>query len=100
MESKGIHCLVTGRVQGVGFRYFTKKVADRYSVCGRVRNLSDGRVEAIFIGSVQALDQVLESLRQGPPHSQVTSVAARERIVSSSMYSDFQIEGDGTIPWE
>lgn len=100
MEIKGVHCFVTGRVQGVGFRYFTKRTAEAHSVHGRVRNLADGRVEALLIGSADALQLVLKSLRQGPPHSEVTSVAASDWNVSSLTYSDFQIESDGLVPWQ
>jgi len=100
MEIKRVHCLITGRVQGFGFRYFIKRLADVHTVCGRVRNLTDGRVEAVFVGARDTVELVVRSLQQGPSRSEVTSVAARDWNVPLSEYKDFQIESDGTVPWQ
>jgi acylphosphatase len=58
--------LVSGRVQGVGFRYFAQATATREGVHGWVRNLPDGRVEAAAEGDVEAVERFERSLRHGP----------------------------------
>ena len=70
--------LVTGRVQGVGFRIFAEEVARREGVRGFVRNLSDGRVEAVAEAEREALERFERSLYQGPPTSRVDHVTAEE----------------------
>jgi acylphosphatase len=68
---------VHGRVQGVGFRYYVQDEARRLGLRGYTRNLADGRtVEAIAEGTRGALEQLLASLRQGPPGSYVERVGA------------------------
>lgn len=66
--------LVSGRVQGVGFRFFISEVADREGLHGWVRNLPDGRVEASAEGDRDALERFELRLRQGPRLSRVDSV--------------------------
>ncbi len=65
---------VSGRVQGVGFRYFVKQHADSLAVCGYARNLSDGRVEFLLQGEELAVLSVLENIRSGPSYALVTEV--------------------------
>ena len=57
---------VTGRVQGVFFRAWTKEQADALSVSGWIRNCSDGSVEAHLEGDAGAVGQLIESMREGP----------------------------------
>lgn len=54
-----------GRVQGVGFRYATKREAMGFDVCGWVQNLSDGRVEMQVMGDDDEVDEFLEAVREG-----------------------------------
>jgi len=68
------HVLVTGRVQGVFFRTETQDEAMRHNVAGWVRNLPDGRVEAIFEGDKENVDRLIEFCRRGPPGARVTRV--------------------------
>lgn len=63
--------LVRGRVQGVGFRYTFRERALRAGVRGWVRNLADGRVEALLQGPASAVDEVLAFARGGPPGARV-----------------------------
>jgi acylphosphatase len=67
--------LVTGRVQGVGFRYFAQDVAMREGVSGFVRNRPDGAVEAHVEGEIEAVTRVERALAQGPPGSRVEHLA-------------------------
>jgi acylphosphatase len=73
-----IHALLSGRVQGVFFRAETRDVARRNGVYGWVRNMSDGRVEAIFEGRAQDVDQVLQWCRSGPPNARVDDIHLKE----------------------
>jgi len=76
METKTrAHAIVSGRVQGVFFRMETKRAADRCGVCGWVRNLKDGSVEAVFEGQPDRVDAILDWCRQGPPQADVIDVA-------------------------
>jgi acylphosphatase len=58
--------LVSGRVQGVGFRFFTQAAAAAENLHGWVRNLPDGRVEALAEGEAEAMDRFERALRHGP----------------------------------
>ena len=70
--------LITGRVQGVGFRYFVQSVASRESIAGWVRNLEDGRVEIAASGLADAMDRFERAIRQGPPGARVDHVQVDE----------------------
>jgi acylphosphatase len=63
--------LVSGRVQGVGFRYFAHAAASREGLHGWVRNLPDGRVEAAVEGDADAIERFEWALRHGPPGARV-----------------------------
>lgn len=69
-----IHCYISGRVQGVCFRAFTQREAQRLGVSGWVRNLPDGRVEVAAAGSPAALDEFRQWLHRGPPQAVVREV--------------------------
>ena len=68
------HIYVSGRVQGVFFRWHTKEEADKHGVKGWVRNLPDGRVEALLEGEKEAVEAVIEFCRRGPPLARVEKV--------------------------
>lgn len=70
--------LVSGRVQGVGYRYFAMKEADRHGVSGFARNLPDGRVEVVGEGAAEALSAFAESLARGPSFAAVDHVDKAE----------------------
>jgi len=65
------HVYVSGRVQGVFFRGETRKNAVRHNITGWVRNLADGRVEAVFEGEKRQLDAIMDFCRRGPPGAYV-----------------------------
>jgi acylphosphatase len=66
--------VVRGRVQGVGFRYFTQDTARREGVTGWVRNLPDGAVEVLVEGEAEAVARVERAVRSGPPGARVDTV--------------------------
>ncbi len=74
---------VSGRVQGVGFRYFVERVAYELGLRGYVRNLADGRVEVYAIGTPEQLDELKKQLWEGPPMARVHHVEERAAAVES-----------------
>lgn len=79
--------VITGKVQGVGYRYFTTRVARELRLAGWVRNLPDGRVEALAAGPKARLDRFQAELRIGPPRAEVAAVEVMDTA------SDAKIEG-------
>jgi len=75
---KTTHIIVTGRVQGVGFRYFTVRCANNLGLCGWVRNLPDGGVEAVIQGQNEKIEEMIELLQEGPGASIVTDLKIEE----------------------
>jgi acylphosphatase len=67
-----IHCRVSGRVQGVGFRFFVEDEARNLGLCGWVRNLRSGDVEVKASGPEEDLKLLIQRLQQGPALSRVT----------------------------
>ncbi len=83
--------LVRGRVQGVGYRYFTERWASQLGVFGYVKNLWDGNVEVYAIGDATALDELKRQLYGGPRSARVTAVEESEETVDER-YTRFLIE--------
>jgi len=73
-----VRLVVTGRVQGVGFRWSARRAAERIGVDGWVRNLPDGSVEAHVEGSADRVAAMLAWLRQGPDGADVSGVRAED----------------------
>ena len=76
-DHRRVRILVTGRVQGVFFRQTLKVMAKRNNILGWVRNLKDGRVEAVLEGSEEGLDRVIEWAHAGPANARVDDVDIR-----------------------
>ena len=81
--------IVTGRVQGVGFRFFAIGEAERLGLSGYVRNLRDGRVEAYAVGTPDQLAQFRARLEKGPRLSNVEFVAEQSADIDSQFASGF-----------
>jgi acylphosphatase len=75
---RAVRVVVSGRVQGVGFRDWTQREALARDLAGWVRNRRDGTVEAVFAGEGADVDAMLTALRDGPPASRVKQVAAED----------------------
>ena len=73
-----MHAFFSGLVQGVNFRYYTAMKARELGVSGWVKNLPDGRVEAVFEGSPDKVKEVLEYCVSGHPYARVTDFQATE----------------------
>lgn len=78
MSDRRVRIQVGGRVQGVGFRYYTRKCADQFHVTGFVRNLPGGDVEAEAEGEAEAVDAFVLALEKGPSTARVDRVAKTE----------------------
>lgn len=73
-----VHALISGRVQGVWFRHFTREQAEASALTGWVRNLPDGRVEALLCGEEKAVRHVEAWLSRGPELANVAEVASTD----------------------
>ncbi len=71
---KAVHLLISGRVQGVFYRYTAQKVATRHGLKGWIKNLPNGKVEAIVVGQPDAVDTFIAWCREGPPGAVVSEV--------------------------
>jgi len=83
--------LVSGRVQGVGFRFFAERAARAAGVLGWVRNLTDGRVETVAEGDEAAVARYLEKIGRGPLGGRVANVEVEERAPEG--FRTFEITG-------
>ena len=90
MERSARHVTISGRVQGVAFRWYTQERADALGVAGWVRNLVDGRVEAWVEAEPAVLEDMLAYLRTGPTHAHVAELDVRERVPQG--LSSFEIK--------
>ena len=86
----GRRYLISGRVQGVGFRFFTEAAALREGLNGWVRNLPDGRVEISVEGEAEAVERFERHVRHGPPGGRVSDVDVDETVPTYSQ-SGFSI---------
>ena len=75
--------VVIGRVQGVGFRFFTKETADMYSISGWVRNCFNGTVEIEAQGNRELMRQFIKEVKKGPMFGHVSELKIRETRVLS-----------------
>ena len=73
-QTRSVKGFASGRVQGVGFRYFVMRHAQDENLCGYVRNLNDGRVEFFLQGDTDSVSRVLEQIRVGPDYAQVNEL--------------------------
>ncbi|MCZ6696135.1 MAG: acylphosphatase [Acidobacteria bacterium] len=77
--------LITGIVQGVGFRFFTERAARSLGLRGYVRNRRDGRVEAVAAGSVENLEAFMGQLRVGPAGAKVDGIMTDETELNQTI---------------
>ena len=90
MEKRRVHVWIKGRVQGVFFRAYTRDAAVREGVTGWVRNLPDGRVEAVFEGDADGVERMVAWCREGSPLSRVDRVEMQEEVYQGS-FDRFEI---------
>lgn len=92
MEIRTVHAIISGRVQGVCFRAYTREKALQLGINGFVRNLHDGNVEAIIQGNTAQIKQMRDWFHKGSPFSQVNRISctaiSKEK---AGLYSSFSI---------
>ena len=89
--TKALHVWVRGHVQGVFFRDSTQRRATALGLAGWVRNLSDGRVEALFVGEERACRDALDFVAVGPPSAVVAGVEHQWEDVPDEPLSRFDV---------
>lgn len=84
--------VVTGRVQGVGYRNFVEHLANKIAIAGYVRNLSDGSVEVLAMGTQENLFKLRKGLEKGPMMARVSGVSEERSAVEARYAGNFTIE--------
>ena len=74
-----VHLFISGRVQGVGFRFFTKIKAKGLGLSGWVRNLPDGRVETVIVGNKRRVEEIIKWFDHASPLARVDGVEIKSR---------------------
>jgi len=92
MSTKAVRVTISGKVQGVFFRAHTAEKAKALGITGYVKNLPDGRVEAVAIGTDSQIEQFLDYCQKGSPSSRVDDLNL-EDFESDEAYGSFEIIG-------
>ena len=90
-ENKKIKITISGRVQMVGFRYFTVNLAARLGIRGYVKNLPSGKVEIVAQGSEDKLKDMIDSVRRGPPAAEVLSIKVDRTFDTLEEFENFDV---------
>lgn len=90
MEKARVHIFIEGEVQGVFYRAFTREIATKLGLTGWVKNLFDGRVEAIFEGKKSDIEKAIEKCYQGPPAAEIKNIAVEWELYTAK-FSGFEI---------
>jgi len=88
---KRIHVIISGRVQGVFFRAETQRAAMDFKLTGWVKNMANGRVEAVFEGNDENVDKMIAWCHIGPPAARVENVTVKEEPYTGK-FLDFSIK--------
>jgi acylphosphatase len=88
---KRVHVYISGRVQGVFFRAETQRAAQGFNLTGWVRNMADGRVEALFEGADENVDKMIAWCHIGPSAARVEEVLTEEEPYTGE-FKDFNIK--------
>ncbi len=92
MSTISKHLIISGRVQGVGFRYFTYRNAKELKLKGWVKNLRDGTVETVFTGDAENVYNMIEQLKEGPASARVENIEDVEVNADTDSFNDFTIK--------
>ena len=84
------HIYISGRVQGVGFRAFTRNQAATFDIKGWVKNLSDGRVELVIQGEKSKVKAMINKVKEGPSFARVDDIEINDE--KSENFNDFKIK--------
>lgn len=87
----GAHILVSGRVQGVAFRYYARNIASQLGVSGWIKNLPDGKVELLVEGSKNSVEEMVEWCKRGSRMAEVEDIEV-DWLPYSGKYNEFQLK--------
>jgi acylphosphatase len=90
-DQERAHVRISGQVQGVFFRDSTSRKARELNLAGWVKNLPDGRVEAVFEGPSESVKEILRWCEEGPQHASVENVDADIEDVGGDLMSGFEV---------
>ena len=90
MHKKSVHILISGRVQGVGFRYFVLRKAEELQINGWVKNTPDGKVEIEAEGGEEQLSTFIDWMKIGPQRAVVSTMSVEEFLPQRN-FSTFQV---------
>lgn len=88
---KQAHVVISGSVQGIGYRFFIKSWAKTYGVTGWVKNLPEEKVEAVFQGNEEDIENLITKCRKGPFLAEVKDVGVNWEEIGDE-FGDFQVE--------
>ena len=89
-KKKRVHIFVSGRVQGIGYRDGVRRKADKLGIFGWVKNLEDGRVEAVFEGEEDKVKEIIEWAKTGPFLAKVDKIDVVSEVFLGE-FNDFKI---------
>lgn len=89
-DKSRVHIFVSGRVQGVSFRYYTAQKAEELGLKGWVRNTEDGELEAVFEGKQDKIKEIISWMRKGPPSAKIDNINIKEEQ-NRGEFSNFEI---------
>jgi len=87
---KRVHIFISGTVQGVFFRSNIKKIANKLNLKGFVKNLPNGKVEAVFEGKEENINEILKFCKKGPSGAKIKKIEVKEEKVSNE-FSSFEV---------
>jgi acylphosphatase len=90
--TKKLEIVVLGRVQGIGYRAYTLKIAQRLRIRGYVKNQADGSVKVLAIGDEDQTNEFIGYLKKGPAFSLVREMSVNEVEAAVERYQDFRVE--------
>lgn len=88
---KRVRIIISGRVTGVFFRAFIEENANNLDIKGSVRNTEDGRVEAVFEGEEESINELIEMCKRGPNNAKVVDLTIEEEEYTGE-FKDFKID--------
>ncbi len=89
-DELSVKLIVSGKVQGVSFRWFTVQAAREMGLCGYAKNLPDGTVEVKAEGIKAGVESLIKQVKQGPPFSRVDDIQV-DWVSPTNQYPDFNI---------
>ncbi len=91
MQQQVKHLLLSGRVQGVGFRHFTTQQANELGIRGWVKNLPDGRLEAVIMGTKKDVEEMVRRMKKGPRMASVSEISELDPPETTDQFKSFSV---------